>query len=70
MGWMFEEIDRIINNNPLFPSEKGFYGIILDTVITESCKQTYLPAIKRFYFLSFLFLDADSLLMLDKVLRN
>lgn len=40
LGWMFETIDRIINNNPLYPSEKGFYGIILDAVITESCKSS------------------------------
>jgi hypothetical protein len=39
LGWMFEETDRVINHNPSFPSaEKGFYGIILDNIISESCK--------------------------------
>jgi hypothetical protein len=38
MGWMFERIETIIESNPLFPGEKGFYGIIYDSVITESCK--------------------------------
>lgn len=37
LGWMFEEIDKIVGINPMFPSEKGFYGIILDAVISESC---------------------------------
>jgi hypothetical protein len=36
---MFEEVDKIVSTNPMFPSDKGFYGIILDAVISESCKQ-------------------------------
>lgn len=50
VGWMFELTDTVIKDNPYYPSETGFYGIILDSVISESY--------------------ADSLLMLDKVLRN
>lgn len=38
MGWMFEKIETIIESNPVFPGDKGFYGIIYDSVITESCK--------------------------------
>lgn len=38
IGWMFEETDKIIASNPIYKSEKGFYGIILDSIISESCK--------------------------------
>lgn len=50
IGWMFEKSDIVTKTNPIYPSDQGFYGIILDSVISESY--------------------ADSLLMLDKVLRN
>lgn len=40
-GWMFEPVASAASN-PVFPSEKGFYAIILDTVISESCKFTSL----------------------------
>jgi len=35
IGWMFEPFD-LATYNPVFPSDKGFYAIILDTVISES----------------------------------
>jgi len=35
LGWMFEPIESA-TQNPVFPSEKGFYSLILDTVILES----------------------------------
>lgn len=34
---MFEPIE-LAASNPIFPSEKGFYAIILETVISEACK--------------------------------
>ncbi|KAG5681712.1 hypothetical protein PVAND_011122 [Polypedilum vanderplanki] len=50
LGWMFERSEIVARSNPVLPSDKGFYGIILDSVISESY--------------------ADSLLMLDRVLRH
>lgn len=37
LGWIFDTIDSA-KNNPINPSDKGFYAIILDHVILESCK--------------------------------
>jgi hypothetical protein len=37
IGWMFEPIE-LAYNNPIFPSDKGFYAIVVDSVISESCK--------------------------------
>jgi hypothetical protein len=38
VGWMFELTDLVYRNDPFFPGETGFYGIILDSVISESYK--------------------------------
>lgn len=36
IGWMFERSD-LTHDNPIYPSDKGFYAIIVDSVISESC---------------------------------
>lgn len=35
LGWMFEPIESATSNQ-IFPSQKGFYLIILDSIIAES----------------------------------
>ncbi|CRK90081.1 CLUMA_CG003799, isoform A [Clunio marinus] len=35
IGWMFEPFESAAKN-PIYPSDKGFYAIILDSVISEA----------------------------------
>lgn len=67
IGWMFEP-KELAAYNPVFPSDKGFYAIILDTVISESCRDYF--KIMLLFEMTFLVSDVNSLLIVDKVLRN